>query len=87
MVTAALRDKVVFNGVGELDESWYPLVQVTHEALVGYGIDPTSVQFDGEEHIVSPRFDETVSFDWWNSHGPARYLGGRARNRPLVRPH
>ncbi|MEX1369092.1 MAG: hypothetical protein AB1Z98_38550 [Nannocystaceae bacterium] len=55
-------------GVGELDAQWYPLVQVTHEALVGYGIDSTFVQFDGEEHIVSPRFDETVFFDWWSSH-------------------
>jgi predicted esterase len=65
---AALGERPVFNGVGELDDEWRPSVKATHDALVAAGANSIYVEFPGEGHRPSDAFDESVLFDFWGSH-------------------
>ncbi len=67
-VQAALEDKSVFNGVGELDSSWYSYVEQTHERLVALGIDSVFVVFEGQDHIPDSSFDPAPLFGFWQEH-------------------
>ncbi len=67
-VSEALRDKPVFNGVGEEDVAfWKPTVKATHDLLDAAEIDSVYVEFAGQDHRANPAFDETVFFDFWRS--------------------
>lgn len=68
MLTSALSDKAVLNGVGELDYGWVAGVQAQHEELVSLGIDSTLEIFEGQGHTPSESFDEGVLYDFWLSH-------------------
>ena len=67
-VHAALDGKAVYNGVGENDDGWNAAVEVVHEYLVEEGIDSVFVEFEGEGHVLTEEFDETVFFDFWLAH-------------------
>jgi predicted esterase len=67
-IVAALQGKSVFNGVGELDTSWQPYVQRTHEALLDLGIDSVYVEFEGQGHIPGPDFDGSEMYHFWAEH-------------------
>ena len=67
-IASALAGKSVFNGVGEEDTSWQPYVSQTQEKLVALGIDSTYVEFEGQGHVLTEAFDETIFFDFWLSH-------------------
>lgn len=66
---SALADRAVFNGVGELDESWLEVVSATHETLLGLGVDSTYEEFAGQGHVPDESFDQSVLFDFWLAHG------------------
>ncbi|MBI3074533.1 MAG: hypothetical protein HYY84_20665 [Deltaproteobacteria bacterium] len=66
--TAALGNRPVLNGVGELDDEWRPSVKATHDALVDAGANSIYVEFPGGRHRPSAAFDETVLFAFWASH-------------------
>ncbi len=63
-----LAGRAVFNGVGGLDGAWRPEVIATHNALAGAGIESVFAEFPGEGHVLSPTFDPSAFFDFWESH-------------------
>ena len=67
-LAGALAGKAVFNAIGELDGGWRPQVEATHEALLEAGIDSTLFEMPGQDHILTPEFDESVFFEFWTSH-------------------
>jgi hypothetical protein len=69
-IVAALADKRVFCGVGELDTSWKPYVQQTHAMLVTLGIDSTYHEFPDQGHVPPVGFDPSPLIDFWT--GAAR---------------
>ncbi|MBT4514852.1 MAG: hypothetical protein HOC77_07145 [Chloroflexi bacterium] len=65
-VSESLRDKPVFNGVGENDVAfWKPTVKLTHAMLEAAGIGSVYVEFADQGHRANLAFDETVFFDFW----------------------
>ena len=63
-----LAGRAVFNGVGANDVNWRPEVIATHNALAAAGVESVFVEFPGQGHILTGATDETVFFDFWNSH-------------------
>ena len=61
----ALGDRLVFNGVGANDIGWKTGVMATHDTLVAAGVESVYVEFAGQDHQVSPAFDESVFFEFW----------------------
>ncbi len=68
-ITAALEGKAVFNGVGELDTSWYSYVEWTHRELSALGIDSSFVVFEGQGHVPDQSFDASLLHAWWMEQG------------------
>jgi predicted esterase len=64
----ACRGRAVFNGVGELDDGWKALVRESHQALLDAGVDSVYVEFPGETHRLSEKFNGGVFFDFWAKH-------------------
>ena len=68
-IADALESKSLFLGVGALDAGWLDGVKLTHEVLASeYGVDSTYMEFEGQGHLLTPQFDESVFFDFWASH-------------------
>jgi predicted peptidase len=64
-LTAALRNRPVYNGVGAEDGDWKPEVQATHQRLERLGVRSVYVEFPGQGHIVNDQFDPSGFFDFW----------------------
>jgi predicted esterase len=64
----ALAGKAVFDGAGELDDEWRPLVEATNQQLVRLGIDATLVTFPGQGHIWDEHADPEPMFAFWSRH-------------------
>lgn len=63
---AATFDGVrVFNGVGSDDTGWKAGVSELHQAMIAEGVDATYSEFEGQGHVVSVAWDETVLYDFW----------------------
>jgi len=68
-IAVALAGKSVLHAVGELDDDlWQTEVQTNQAMLERLGIDSTVLVMEGEGHILSPGFDESVFFDFWAAH-------------------
>lgn len=65
----ALDGKAVFNGVGELDESWQDAVYETHTTLEGLGIESIYEEFAGQNHSPDADFPQETLFEFWTAHG------------------
>lgn len=64
----ALGKKPVFNGAGELDPTWMPLVKATHARLAGLGVDSVYVEFPGQAHILDQSANQEPFFAFWAAH-------------------
>ena len=64
-LTAALRGRPVYNGVGAADPDWKPEVQATQGRLERLGLRSTYVEFPAQGHIVDDKFDPSGFFDFW----------------------
>jgi pimeloyl-ACP methyl ester carboxylesterase len=63
-----LAGRAVLNGVGAFDTEWRVEVIATHNALAGAGIESHFVEFPGQGHVLSPRFDSRALLEFWESH-------------------
>ncbi len=71
VITDALLDKAVFNGVGENDSTWQEAVEHLNEQLVFLGIDSVYVEFAGQPHTPSAGWTgKGELFQFWSDHGP-----------------
>jgi predicted esterase len=68
VLVAALTGKPVFNGAGQLDDVWRPLVKSTNDRLVGLGLDSVFVEIPNQSHILDETADQNVFFDFWDKH-------------------
>jgi predicted esterase len=67
-LVGALTGKSVFNGAGQLDTTWDPLVKATNDRLVSLGIDSVYVEIPNQSHILDDSADQNVFFDFWKTH-------------------
>lgn len=63
-----LAGKAIYNGVGELDTGWKANVTATHDRLTTLGLASELHILQGQDHILTPEFDESVFYAFWSGH-------------------
>ncbi len=55
----------IYNAVGSEDVGWKSEVERVHAAMVEAGLEATYNELEGQGHVVTPDWDETILYDFW----------------------